>query len=91
MGHLTMGCGTSHISVEKSANYFKSAFDKRKKPIIILPPPKLYEDDAFQYKNWLNENSQIVWKRPHEMVEKPELYVDGTSRRDVIQGILGKM
>ena len=32
---------------------------------------------------------EIQWLRPHELVGKPELYVDGTSRRDVIQGILG--
>ena len=32
---------------------------------------------------------EIQWLRPHELVTKPELYVDGTSRRDVIQGILG--
>ena len=32
---------------------------------------------------------EIQWLRPHELVSKPELYVDGTSRRDVIQGILG--
>ena len=31
----------------------------------------------------------IEWKRPCEMVSEPRLYVDGTSRRDVIQGILG--
>ena len=31
----------------------------------------------------------IYWLRPHELVNRPELYVDGTSRRDVMQGILG--
>ena len=31
----------------------------------------------------------IEWKPPCEMVSEPRLYVDGTSRRDVIQGILG--
>ena len=33
-----------------------------------------------------NTNIHITWLRPHEIVDKPELYVDGTSRRDVIQG-----
>ncbi len=31
----------------------------------------------------------LEWKRPHQIVEAPRLYVDGTSRRDVIQGVLG--
>ena len=29
------------------------------------------------------------WKRPFELSSNPSLYVDGTSRKDVIQGILG--
>ena len=28
----------------------------------------------------------ITWLRPHQIVSTPQLYVDGTSRRDVIQG-----
>ena len=39
-----------------------------------------------------NNPSKIVrlqWLRPHQLVSDPALYVDGTSRRDVIQGILG--
>ena len=37
------------------------------------------------------ELSQYSWKRPYELSPdgEPQLYVDGTSRRDVIQGILG--
>jgi len=35
------------------------------------------------------EISQYSWKRPHELVAEPEIFVDGTSRRDVLQGILG--
>ena len=31
----------------------------------------------------------FTWKRPFELSSNPSLYVDGTSRRDVIQGILG--
>jgi len=29
------------------------------------------------------------WIRPHQLVAEPKLFVDGTSRRDVIQGVLG--
>ncbi len=29
--------------------------------------------------------SQFTWKRPHELVDEPSIYVDGTSRKDVIQ------
>ena len=36
-----------------------------------------------------SQKTGIEWKRPCEMVSEPRLYVDGTSRRDVIQGILG--
>ena len=35
------------------------------------------------------ELSLYSWKRPFELSSSPSLYVDGTSRRDVIQGILG--
>ena len=31
----------------------------------------------------------FTWKRPFELSSNASLYVDGTSRRDVIQGILG--
>ena len=35
------------------------------------------------------ELSQFSWARPHQLVAAPRLFVDGTSRRDVIQGVLG--
>ena len=67
-------------------------------PIIIIPK-KLFNDEDFNYNSYpsiLCINGQdpgkvVKWMRPHEMVAEPELYVDGTSRRDVIQGILGIM
>ncbi|GIY32226.1 calpain-A [Caerostris extrusa] len=31
---------------------------------------------------------QIVWLRPHELIVRPELLVDGVSRHDIVQGIL---
>ena len=32
-----------------------------------------------------DELKQYTWLRPHELVDQPRLFVDGTSRRDVIQ------
>ena len=32
---------------------------------------------------------QYYWRRPHELASDPSIYVDGTSRKDVVQGILG--
>ena len=54
----------------------------------------LFEDNDFFCQNSVvsgpnGTKIEIEWLRPHELVSKPELYVDGTSRRDVIQGILG--
>ncbi|GFY46636.1 calpain-B [Trichonephila inaurata madagascariensis] len=31
---------------------------------------------------------QIVWLRPHELIMRPELLVDGVSRHDIVQGVL---
>ena len=31
------------------------------------------------------EVAQFSWARPHQLVKEPRLFVDGTSRRDVIQ------
>ena len=65
-------------------------------PIIIIPQEEsgLFEDPEFQYlqehaDNDPSKNTPLQWLRPHQMVTNPALYVDGTSRRDVIQGILG--
>ena len=70
--------------------------------IIILPSENplessLFKDAEFVYENNLKvqnnndaENNMVIeWIRPHQLVSRPQLYVDGTSRRDVIQGILG--
>lgn len=35
------------------------------------------------------ELARYTWRRPYELAEDPSIYVDGTSRKDVIQGILG--
>ena len=88
------------INFLKSA--LKSRRTTVRSPIIILPPPITPDCpviDLFEDKDFICQNSviygpngsqiEIQWLRPHELVSKPALYVDGTSRRDVIQGILG--
>ena len=32
------------------------------------------------------EVAQYTWRRPYQLAENPAIYVDGTSRKDVIQG-----
>ena len=32
-----------------------------------------------------DELAHYTWVRPHQLVQEPRLFVDGTSRRDVIQ------
>ncbi|XP_059080001.1 calpain clp-1-like [Tigriopus californicus] len=37
----------------------------------------------------ISELESYTWKRPYQLSKTPQLYVDGTSRRDVLQGSLG--
>ncbi|XP_022089752.1 calpain-9-like [Acanthaster planci] len=53
----------------------------------------LYEDPDFPADTSslfldAERNKDIVWKRPSEICDEPCMFVDGTSREDVIQGIL---
>ena len=59
---------------------------------------RLFEDDEFPadsssvcFYNLPQELSDggVKWLRPHEITKTPFLFVDGTNRRDVKQGILG--
>uniref|UniRef100_A0A915DMK4 Calpain catalytic domain-containing protein n=1 Tax=Ditylenchus dipsaci TaxID=166011 RepID=A0A915DMK4_9BILA len=55
---------------------------------------QLFVDMAFPPTNSslfldVNRSSDIVWKRPGELVENPQLFVEGASPNDVTQGILG--
>ncbi|XP_037782723.1 LOW QUALITY PROTEIN: calpain-A-like [Penaeus monodon] len=34
-------------------------------------------------------DADIAWRRPFELVDEPQLFIDGASRRDVVQGCLG--
>ncbi|XP_030848278.1 calpain-A [Strongylocentrotus purpuratus] len=55
----------------------------------------LFEDPDFPaepesvFSDGSRNASNIVWKRPFELVDNPRLVVDGFSRQDVVQGNLG--
>ena len=91
---LEMGCGNSRPITKKKRHFL--GINLKSAPIIIIPQEEsgLFEDPEFQYlqehaDNDPSKNTPLQWLRPHQMVPNPALYVDGTSRRDVIQGILG--
>ncbi|XP_045130569.1 calpain-9-like isoform X2 [Portunus trituberculatus] len=59
-----------------------------------LAPEELFTDDSFPADPsslFLSgrADADVVWQRPHELVDSPYLFVDGASRRDVVQGALG--
>ncbi|XP_063848064.1 calpain-9-like isoform X2 [Scylla paramamosain] len=59
-----------------------------------LAPGELFTDDSFPADPsslFLSEREEpdVVWRRPHELVDSPYMFVDGASRRDVVQGALG--
>ncbi|XP_043191585.1 calpain-A-like, partial [Amphibalanus amphitrite] len=60
-----------------------------------LPEGQLYEDaefpaeDSSLYFSSRSTGDEVVWKRPHELAENAQLFVEGVSRRDVVQGVLG--
>ncbi|XP_037089080.1 calpain-A-like [Pollicipes pollicipes] len=44
-------------------------------------------DTSLYFSGRTSEN--VSWKRPFELSEQPQLFVEGISRRDVVQGVLG--
>ena len=54
----------------------------------LLHNPIIFISEYFSNRSE-EELALFTWKRPFELSSNPSLYVDGTSRRDVIQGILG--
>lgn len=63
-----------------------------------LQTGKLFEDPIFpaksqslshNYKKLIPNWQDITWKRPHEIVEDPQLIVNGIKRTDPNQGDLG--
>nr|XP_015914890.1 calpain-A [Parasteatoda tepidariorum] len=40
------------------------------------------------YHSQKSKDKNVIWLRPHELVAKPELLVNGVSRHDIVQGIL---
>ena len=59
-----------------------------------LKKGELYEDASFPAdpsslffsKRTKEELAQYAWRRPFQLAERADIYVDGTSRKDVIQG-----
>ena len=62
-------------------------------PVQSYGGGQLFEDPDFPADNkalFYSERSEAelgsyTWARPHQLVERPAIFVDGTSRRDVIQ------
>lgn len=48
---------------------------------------QLYEDAGF----CVDGLDDVVWLRPYQMSKFPRLFVDGISRADVKQGVLGRL
>ncbi|XP_071807237.1 calpain-A-like [Asterias amurensis] len=68
-------------------------YEAFKKKFKSISDGKLYEDPDFPADNSSlfrdeNKNDNTEWKRPFEICEKPRMFVDGTSREDVVQGEL---
>ena len=65
------------------------------KIISNLKGKQLFEDpdfpasssSLFYSKRPEGELKQFTWKRPFQLAKNPSIYVDGTSRKDVIQGL----
>ena len=53
----------------------------------MFEDPDFPTDDAalFYSERGEDELAHYTWVRPHQLVQEPKLFVDGTSRRDVIQ------
>ncbi|XP_068085101.1 calpain-9 [Anabrus simplex] len=68
---------------------------KLKKILASVKGSDLYCDPDFPatndslFQDPENELPLLVWKRPHEIVSKPQMFVDGANRTDVKQGALG--
>lgn len=59
---------------------------KRKKKLFEDPDFPANASSLFYSKRSDKELKQFSWKRPYELAKDPSIYVDGTSRKDVIQG-----
>jgi hypothetical protein len=73
-------------------SYLNQNFEELKKQ--CLTRKKLFEDEKFpanqaSISKKPNEPSQIVWKRPHEIVSNPQFVVNGVQPTDLDQGEIG--
>ena len=84
-GHWFSEGGTSFVHYEKMRP------ESRCKRSIGLEN-NYYEDPAFQIDTalkGLKNLSNVVWKRPHEIVDNPKMYLADASKNDINQGQLG--
>ena len=62
------------INLESNTLFCDDTFEANSSSLYLLKPPKI---------------TDIVWKRPHEIVDNPKFVVDGISSGDLDQGHLG--
>lgn len=75
----------SHADPKEISSLFRGANDGFfEDPDFPAQPSSLF----FSSKS-LSELESYTWKRPWQLSKAPQLYVNGTSRRDVLQGSLG--
>ena len=74
--------------------YLNQDYEKLKKK--LLKSKELFEDDTFPPEKksiTRSENDdkdyEVIWKRPHEIIENPQFIVDGINPNDLAQGDTG--
>ncbi|XP_072565531.1 calpain-2 catalytic subunit-like isoform X1 [Paramormyrops kingsleyae] len=87
------GVGTNDTAVKFGDQDYKTLRSR------CLQQGKLFEDDLFPAGSWalgyqelgpLSPKTQnLVWKRPKELCPNPCFIIDGATRTDICQGILG--
>ncbi|XP_076337345.1 calpain-A-like isoform X2 [Tachypleus tridentatus] len=83
-------------SVDGSGSRIPLGEEKELKRIVSeLGFGKLFKDPKFPsagsslYFTRKSVEDKITWMRPHELIDDPQMLVDGVSRNDIVQGILG--
>lgn len=73
-------------------SHLNQSYEELKRQCLV--GKKLFEDEKFpanqkSISNKPNEPTQIVWKRPHEIVQDPQFVVNGVHPTDLDQGEIG--